>query len=42
MRTIIALAVIGVSLALGGCFHHHTQTIYTADVPPPPVVTPLK
>ena len=41
MRMIIALAAFGVSLALGRCFHHHTQTVYIADTPPPPA-TPLK
>ena len=28
MRTIVALAVIVATLALGGCFHH-TQQVYT-------------
>jgi len=35
MRTIVAIAVIIASTALGGCFHH-TQTVYTAELPPPP------
>jgi len=34
MRTIVALAVIAASMALGGCFHH-TQQVYTAELPPP-------
>jgi hypothetical protein len=38
MRTIVALAVIAMSLALGGCFHH-SQAIYTAEMPPPPVTS---
>lgn len=33
MRTIVALAVIAVSIALGGCFHH-TQQVYSAELPP--------
>jgi hypothetical protein len=41
MRTIVALAAIAASLALGGCFHH-TQQIYTAELPPAPVTTPIK
>ena len=41
MRIIVALAVIAASVALGGCFHH-TQQIYTAELPPEPVTTPLK
>jgi hypothetical protein len=39
MRTIVALAVIAASLALGGCFHH--QQVYSAELPAP-VTTPLK
>jgi hypothetical protein len=38
MRTIVALAVIAASLALGGCFHH--QQVYSAELPP--ATTPLK
>jgi hypothetical protein len=38
MRTIVALAVIAASLALGGCFHH-TQQAYVSDLP---ATTPLK
>jgi hypothetical protein len=38
MRTIVALAVIAASLALGGCFHH--QQVYTEELPP--TTTPLK
>ena len=34
MRTIVVLAVIAASMALGGCFHH-TQQVYTAELPPP-------
>ena len=41
MRIIVALAAIATSLALGGCFHH-TQQIYTAELPPAPVTTPIK
>jgi hypothetical protein len=33
MRTIIALAVITATVALGGCFHHRQQ-VYTAELPP--------
>jgi hypothetical protein len=39
MRTIVALAAIAASLALGGCFHH-TQQVYAAELPPP--VTSIK
>jgi len=35
MRTIAAIAVIAASIALGGCFHH-SQAVYTAELPPPP------
>jgi hypothetical protein len=38
MRTIVALAVIAASLALGGCFHH-TQQAYVSELP---ATTPLK
>ncbi len=38
MRTIVALAVIAASLALGGCFHH--EQVYTEELPPS--ATPLK
>ena len=41
MRTLVALAVLAGCLALGGCFHH-SQTIYTAEMPPEPVTTPIK
>ena len=41
MRTIVAVAAIAASLALGGCFHH-TQQIYTAELPPEPLVTDIK
>ena len=35
MRIIVAVAAIAASLALGGCFHH-TQQVYTAELPPEP------
>ena len=38
MRTIVALAVIATSLALGGCFHH--DQVYSTELPP--ATTPLK
>jgi hypothetical protein len=41
MRIIFALAAIAASLALGGCFHH-SQQIYTAELPPEPLSTPIK
>ena len=41
MRIIVALVAIAASLALGGCFHH-TQQIYSAELPPEPVSTPIK
>ncbi|MGZ8416662.1 MAG: hypothetical protein ACXWVQ_06705 [Methyloceanibacter sp.] len=41
MRTIVAIAAIAACLALGGCFHH-TQQIYTAELPPEPLVTDIK
>ena len=34
MRIIVALAVFAASIALGGCFHH-TQQVYSAELPPP-------
>jgi hypothetical protein len=37
MRIFVVLAVVAASITLGGCFHHHTQTVYT-DLP----TTPLK
>jgi hypothetical protein len=37
MRTIVALAVIAATLALGGCFHHR-QAVYTE----PLATTPYK
>jgi hypothetical protein len=33
MRTIVVLAVIAASMALGGCFHH-TQQVYAEELPP--------
>jgi hypothetical protein len=33
MRTILVLAAIAASLALGGCFHH-SQQAYITDLPP--------
>lgn len=33
MRIFVVLAVVAASIALGGCFHHHTQEVYT-DLPP--------
>jgi hypothetical protein len=36
MRTIIALAVITATLALGGCFHHNQQA-YVTELPATPV-----
>jgi hypothetical protein len=41
MRIIIALAAITACLALGGCFHH-SQQIYSAELPPEPISTPIK
>ena len=41
MRTIVALAAIAACLALGGCFHN-SQQIYTAEMPPEPISTPIK
>jgi hypothetical protein len=35
MRIIFAIAAVAASIALGGCFHH-TQQVYTAELPPPP------
>jgi hypothetical protein len=32
MRTIIALAVVTATFALGGCFHHQQQA-YVTDLP---------
>jgi hypothetical protein len=41
MRIFVALAVVAVSVALGGCFHH-AQQVYTAEVPPPVEAQPYK
>ena len=41
MRTIVAFAAIAACLALGG-FFHHSQQIYTAEMPPEPISTPIK
>ncbi|HEY8276344.1 MAG TPA: hypothetical protein VIG52_05045 [Methyloceanibacter sp.] len=38
MRTIFAFVAIAASLSLGGCFHH-SQQVYTEDLPPPPVTS---
>jgi hypothetical protein len=38
MRTIVALAVIVATVALGGCFHH-SQQAYVSELP---ATTPLK
>ena len=38
MRTILALAIIATSLVLGGCFHH-SQQVYSEDLPPPPATS---
>jgi hypothetical protein len=40
MRIILALALLGASLALSGCFHHN-QAVY-AEPLPPPAHPPLK
>jgi hypothetical protein len=42
MRTIVALAAIAASLALGGCFYHHSQQAYVSEMPAPPPVTSIK
>jgi hypothetical protein len=34
MRILVALAIVAASITLGGCFHH-SQQIYTAELPPP-------
>lgn len=39
MRTIVILAVLATTMALGGCFHH-SQQVYTAELPP--AAPPLK
>ena len=41
MRIIVALAAIAACLVLGGCFHH-SQQIYSAELPPEPISTPIK
>jgi hypothetical protein len=41
MRIILVVAAIAASLALGGCFHH-SQQIYSAELPPEPLSTPIK
>jgi len=42
MRIVVAFAVIAASIALGGCFHHHTQQVYASELPPEPISTPIK
>jgi hypothetical protein len=39
MRIVLTVAVIGVSVALRGCFHHHQS--YVLETLPPPA-PPLK
>ena len=34
MRIIVALALLGASLSLSGCFHHN-QAVYAEPLPPP-------
>ena len=34
MRIILALALLGASLSLSGCFHHN-QAVYAEPLPPP-------
>jgi hypothetical protein len=41
MRIFVALAVVAASVALAGCFHH-TQQVYTAELPAPVEVPPYK
>jgi len=41
MRIFVALAIAAASLTLGGCFHH-TQQVYTAELPPPMEAPPYK
>jgi hypothetical protein len=33
MRMVVVLAALVASIALGGCFHHHSQQVYT-ELPP--------
>ena len=41
MRIVVAFAAIAASIALGGCFHH-SQQVYTAELPPPMEAPPYK
>jgi hypothetical protein len=41
MRTIVLLALVATSIALGGCFHHQ-QAVYAEPLPPPVSTPPLK
>jgi hypothetical protein len=41
MRIIIAFAVLAVTVAFAGCFHHRQQ-VYVADIPPPISTPPYK
>jgi hypothetical protein len=41
MRIFVALAAVAASVALAGCFHH-TQQVYTAELPTPVEVPPYK
>jgi hypothetical protein len=41
MRIFVALAVVAASIAVSGCFHH-TQRVYTAELPAPVEVPPYK
>jgi hypothetical protein len=37
MRVIAVLAVLTASVALGGCFFHHNQSVMVAPEPLPPL-----
>jgi hypothetical protein len=42
MRMIVVFAVLAASIALGGCFFHHSQQVYTSELPPPVDTGPFK
>jgi hypothetical protein len=42
MRTTVMFVVLAAAVALGGCFFHHREQVYTAELPPPIDTTPYK
>lgn len=42
MRTIVVFAILAATVALGGCFFHHSQQVSVTELPPPIDTTPIK